>query len=126
MLAAARSPRRLDARCTSIAALLVPLLVFGALDLHSTELPHGALDGPGVVLTDARHPLAPEHLEASDSVVVPHCLACLLRTSTSCGAQAPPALEPDPVAAGGGLAPVAMLQPCSLADGLGSRGPPLA
>ena len=124
--AAPHTLRRFDARRALLAALLAPLLLLGALDLHSTELPHSALDGPGVVLTDARHPDAPEHFESSQSVTVPHCLACLLRTNTSCGVVAPPALEPDPVVADAGPAPIALLQPFSLAYGLGSRGPPLA
>lgn len=119
------SQRRLCLRAL-VGALLAPLLVLGALDLHSTELPHGALDGPGVILTDAQHPKAPEHFEASASVVVPHCLACLLRTNTSSGVATPPALEPDPVVTHAAPAPISLLQPFSLAYGLGSRGPPLA
>jgi hypothetical protein len=124
MLAAALSQRRFSLRAL-VGALLAPLLVVGALDLHSTELPHGALDGPTEILTDAQHPLAPEHFEASESVVIPHCFACLLRTNTSSGVATPPALEPEPVVTDAAPAPIARLQPFSLAYGLGSRGPPL-
>ena len=127
MLATApRSQRHSSLHRALIGALLAPLLVLGALDLHSTELPHGALDGPGVVLTDAQHPYAPEHFETSESVTIPHCLACLLRTNTTCGVATPPALEPDPVVTDAAPAPIARLQPFSLAYGLGSRGPPIA
>jgi hypothetical protein len=109
-----------------VCALLAPALVLTALDLHSSDLPHGAFDGPGVVLTDARHPLASEHLESSVAIQVPPCPACLLHSKTSSTAVAPPALEPEPIVADAALAPIAAAQPFSLAYGLGSRGPPLA
>ena len=78
------------------------------------------------MLADARHPLAPEHLESSVAVQIPPCLACLLHSKTSSDAAAPPELEPEPVVADAAPALVAAAQPFSLAYGLGSRGPPLA
>ena len=127
MLAAALRSQRLSSLSRAfVGALLAPLLVLGALDLHSTELPHGALDGPGVVFTEAQHPDAPEHFETSESITIPHCLACLLRTNTAGSVASPPALGPDPVVTEAAPAPIARLQPFSLAYGLGSRGPPLA
>ncbi len=124
--AARSSLRRLDLLRGLICALLVPVLGLGALDLHSSDGPHAAFDGPGVVLPDARHPLAPEHFESSVAIKVPPCPACLLHSKTSCNAVWPPQLEPEPVVADAALAPIASAQPFSLAYGLGSRGPPLA
>jgi hypothetical protein len=121
-----KSLRRLLLQRAPIAALLAPALVLGALDLHSSASPHAAHDGPSVVLADARHPLAPEHLESSAVVRVPPCPACVLHSKSSCGAVAPPALEPEPVVLADEVAPPVALRPFSLAYGLGSRGPPLA
>jgi hypothetical protein len=109
-----------------IAALIVPVLLAGTLDLHSSELPHGALDGPGVVLADARHPLAPQHLESSIAVRIPPCLACLLHSNTSCGAVTAPALSPEPIVCSAGATPEVAAPPLRLAFRLASRGPPVA
>jgi hypothetical protein len=109
-----------------VCALLAPALVLGALDLHSSDLPHAAFDGPGVVLADARHPLAPEHFESSVAVQIDPCPVCLLHSKTSSDAVEPPALEPEPIVADAVPAPIAVAQPFSLAYGLGSRSPPLA
>jgi hypothetical protein len=96
-----RSPARLLALLHGlVAVLLLPALVLGSLDFHSSGLPHGAFDGPSEILPDARHPLAPEHLETSTSVEIPTCSACLLQIKSSSGAVELPALEPVPVAAG--------------------------
>jgi hypothetical protein len=83
-----------------IVALLVPALLLGSFDLHSSGLPHGALNGPSEVSSDARHPLAPQHLEASTTIHIPSCFTCLLQLKTSSGAVDLPALEPVPVVAG--------------------------
>jgi hypothetical protein len=120
------SLRRLALARGLICALLAPALVLGALDLHSSDRPHAAFDGPGVVLADARHPLAPEHFESSIVVQVPPCPACLLHSKTSSDAVAPPELVPEPIDADAAPALIAVAQPFSLAYGLGSRGPPLA
>ena len=122
---ARQSLRRLALRGL-IAALLAPALALGALDLHSTELPHAAFDGPGVVLTDARHPLAPAHLESSVAVHVPDCVACLLQSKTSCPAVAAPELESHLKVVDAGAAVVIDAPTVSLAYSLGSRAPPLA
>ena len=126
MYGAARSLCRVARLRSLICALLAPALVLGALDLHSSDRPHAAFDGPGVVLADARHPLAPEHFESSVAIQVPPCPACLLHSKTSCSAAEPPQLEPEPIVADAAPAPIAATQPFSLAYGLGSRGPPLA
>jgi hypothetical protein len=110
----------------AIAALLLPALVLGALDLHSSDRPHAAFERPGDVLADARHPLSPQHMESSSVVHTTPCLACLLHSKTSCGAVTALAPEPDAVYASAAPALDQSVQPFSLAYGLGSRGPPLA
>ena len=82
-----------------IVALLAPALILGSFDLHSSNLPHGAFDGPSEISSDARHPLAPQHLEASATVHHPSCGTCLLQLKSGSGAVDLPALEPVPVLA---------------------------
>jgi hypothetical protein len=122
-----RSPARLLVPLQAlIAALLVPALVLGSLDLHSSDVFHGAYDGPTEVLPDARHPLQPEHLEASGTVHVPSCSACLLQLKSSCGAADLPAHTPEPVVAGSSFVPDAGAPRGAPGFALRSRAPPLA
>jgi hypothetical protein len=127
MSAVAGSPRGCTALLRGlITALLLPSLVLAALDLHTSDRPHAAFERSRDVLADARHPLAPEHMESSSVVRTAPCLACLLHSKTSCGAVTALAPETDPVDASAAPAPIQSIQPFSLAYGLGSRGPPLA
>ena len=109
-----------------IAALLLPALVVGSLDLHSSAVPHGAFDGPSEVLPDARHPLAAEHLEASTTVHLPSCSACLLQLKISSRAVDLPALAPVPAMADAAFAPDADAPSRAPELALRSRAPPAA
>ena len=122
-----RSPARLLALLQGlIVALLAPALVLGTLDLHSSGLAHGAFDGPSEVSSDARHPLAPEHLEASATVHLPSCGTCLLQLKTSTGAVDLPALEPVPAIAGAAFVVDADAPSRAPELALRSRAPPQA
>jgi hypothetical protein len=82
-----------------VLVLLAPALVVGSFDLHSSDLPHGAFDGPSEVLPGARHPLAPEHLEASPTLHIAACFTCLLQLQTSSRTVTLPAIAPAPAIA---------------------------
>jgi hypothetical protein len=122
-----RSPARALALLQGlITLLLVPALVLSSLDLHSSGLPHGAFDGPSEVSPDARHPLAPEHLEASTTVHIPSCSACLLQLKTSSRAVDLPAIAPVPAIADAAFAPDVDAPSRAPELALRSRAPPAA
>jgi hypothetical protein len=109
-----------------IVALLAPALLLGSFDLHSSGLPHGAFDGPSEVSPDARHPTAPQHLEASTTLHVRSCSSCLLQLKTNSGAVDLPALEPVPVVADAGFVADAGAPSRAPELRLRSRAPPVA
>jgi hypothetical protein len=121
-----RSPARLLALHGLIVALLVPALVLGSFDLHTKGSPHGAFDGPSEISPDARHPLAPQHLEASTTVHIPSCFTCLLQVKSSAGAVDLPALEPIPVLADAAFAADVDAPSRAPELALRSRAPPAA
>jgi hypothetical protein len=122
-----RSPLRVFAFLQGlVTALLIPALVLGSLDLHSSGLPHRALDGPSEVLPDARHPLASEHLEASTTVHIPSCSACLLQLKTSSQAVDLPVLAPVPAIADAAFVPDVDAPSRAPQLALRSRAPPAA
>lgn len=67
-------------RALATAGLLFLALLSSSLKLHS-DLPHGHDGGAGdaLVFADARHPEAPLHLEAANSVALRHCNTCLFQ-----------------------------------------------
>jgi hypothetical protein len=123
-----RSFSRLETLLRGLVAvvLLAPALVVGSFDLHSSDLPHGAFDGPSEMLPGARHPLAPEHLEASTTVHIPACFTCLLQLQSSSQVPILPAIAPAPVVASTGFVPDVDAPSRAPELALRSRAPPAA
>ena len=130
MHGSSRSPRSRTRLLTLlqglIVALLAPAIILGSFDLHSSDVAHGAFDGPSEVSTDARHPLAPQHLEASTTLHIPSCFTCLLQLKTSSGVVELPALEPVPVIARAAFVADADAPSRAPEVALRSRAPPAA
>jgi hypothetical protein len=108
-----------------IIALLAPAPLVSSFDLHRSDLPHGAFR-PTEVSSEARHPLAPEHLEASTTIYTPSCAVCLLQLKSGAGTVDLPALQPAPVVAKTGVAADVGAPRATLDLAFGSRAPPTA
>ncbi len=112
---------------TPWAALLISVLLLGALDWHPAgDLHDATASGPGeIYFPGAEHPDQPAHFEQADPAYHPHCQACIYRMQTS-GAHLRPtaALAPLVPQTREAVEP-APLRPSIALRSRGARAPPV-
>ncbi|HXO21443.1 MAG TPA: hypothetical protein VOA87_16135 [Thermoanaerobaculia bacterium] len=110
------------------AALLLPLVFAGALDIHPAGEAHDLLAGIGrrTVVQATSHKGKALHLHSATAEERPTCAACLLRLQTS-GAHLPPSAVPAAPMTAGRIQPAAAPAAERYASNpRGARGPPLS